>query len=103
MTQKFVLELSEEDSKTLVQLLHEAKQILAQAASVTAQQESKAEIPLKRRDVLAEFNLKDSTFYNWQRRGIINPHRIAGSRLTYYYRSEILAALKDFNPGKYAR
>jgi hypothetical protein len=103
LTQKFVLELSEEDSKTLVRLLQEAKQLLTLETQLTSTQETKPEIPLKRDDILLEFNLKGSTFYNLQRRGIITPHRMAGSRLTYYYRSEVLAALKRFNPGKYAR
>jgi predicted DNA-binding transcriptional regulator AlpA len=102
LTQEVVLKFTAEDSKSFLALLEEVKQLLKQS-KVTSVESNQQELPLKRGEVLRELNLKESTFYKMQNRGIITPHRLDGSRLTFYYRSEVLSALKKFNPGKYAR
>jgi predicted DNA-binding transcriptional regulator AlpA len=102
LTQEVVLKFTAEDSKSFLALFEEVKQLLKQS-KVTSVESNQQELPLKRGEVLKELNLKESTFYNMQKRGIITPHRLGGSRLTFYYRSEVLSALKKFNPGKYAR
>jgi hypothetical protein len=103
LTQEVVFKFTAEDSKNFLIVLEEVKLLLKQASVSSVTQGSQQELPLKREDILKELNLKESTFYNMQKRGIITPHRLDGSRLTFYYRSEVLLALKKFNPGKYAR
>jgi hypothetical protein len=100
MIQKFVFEFSEEDGKKFLQLFEQLKQTLSitPTAPVVAEQE----LPVKREVICKDLKLSESCFFNLQRRGLINPVRMKGSRLTFYYKSEVLSGLQKFNPKKYA-
>ncbi len=102
MTTKIVLECSEQQTKQIIAVLEALPQLLEALSLITAKEE-KQDRPLKRKEIQEEFQLKTSTFFNLQRRGIITSLRMKGSRLTFYDRKEVLAALQKFNPGKYAR
>ncbi len=101
MQQKITFECSPEEATQLINLLKLVPQLVEVLSPNRPATESSHEKPLKRGDIINELKIKESTFFNWQKRGLLTPHRLPDSRLTFYYLSEVLAALKKFNPGKY--